>query len=141
MKKGRSIIPQEVNVIVGWLKCLRCFILSLPFGISKYWPFKNNIEQVFPFKYMRKAPCMSTGLFSFSLKYSHVPECDSEQTSPKPYSSSLTSQPPAGLLSKYRVRWNKRKTDELLNVDQGSNLRAEDPSLVGNSWPRSPKSF
>jgi len=115
MKKGRSIIPQEVNVIVGWLKCLRCFILSLPFGISKYWPFKNNIEQVFPFKYMRKAPCMSTGLFSFSLKYSHVPECDSEQTSPKPYSSSLTSQPPAGLLSKYRVRWNKRKTDELLS--------------------------
>lgn len=38
-----------------------------------------------------------------------------KQTSPKPCSSSLTSQPPAGLLSKYRVRWNKRKTDELLS--------------------------
>lgn len=38
-----------------------------------------------------------------------------KQTSPKPYSPSLTHKPPEGLLSKYAVRWSKRKTNELLS--------------------------
>lgn len=107
---------QEANVIVGQLKYLGCFILSLPLWNFKILAF---LEQHGTSLFIQVDEEVSLCILFWTSLFQPRNTVTSQnmaqkQRSPKPCFPGLTRWPSAEL-SKQRVRWSKRKTVELLS--------------------------